>query len=110
MPLRSMLASSRVICVVGAGALATYSSAAADTCRAGVDYALAPRRRSSSFMGIPDDDARAAAAAVDQAQDDADAVVAEVDVDVRRARLLRSGGADDALPPTLKIDGDEESG
>ena len=60
-------------------------------------------------MGI-DDDARAAAAAADQAQDDADAVVAEVDVDVRRARLLRSGGADDALPPTLKIDGDEESG
>ena len=53
---------------------------------------------------------RAAAAAADQAQDDADAVVAEVDVDVRRARLLRSGGADDALPPTLKIDGDEESG
>ena len=60
-------------------------------------------------MGI-DEDARAAAAAADQAQDDADAVVAEVDVDVRRARLLRSGGADDALPPTLKIDGDEESG
>ena len=39
--------------------------------------------------------------------DDGD-VVAEVDVDVRRARLVRSGGADDALPPTLKIDGDAD--
>ena len=53
---------------------------------------------------------RARRGRADRAQDDADAVVVEVDVDVRRARLLRSGGADDALPPTLKIDGDEESG
>ena len=78
-----------------------------------VDYALAPRQHSSASWGPMKTPAaaRVAAAAADQAQDDADAVVAEVDVDVRRARLLRarrSGGADDALPPTLKIDGDEE--
>ena len=88
-------------CVVGAGALATYSSAAVDTCRAVADYALAPRRSSSS---VAFDDDVVETEVVDNS------IVAEVDVDVRRARLLRSGGADDALPPTLKIDGDEESG